>query len=136
MVVLEHDPQIELAHAHARQRDERIGLGDGHLDIGPTRGEARQRSRDDAHGRSRIRPDSQGRRRAVELPQISLGLCELLEDHLGVLDEPPAGGCQPHAARAALEQRDPRLDLELDQLLGDRGRREAKRLGGGGDRAA
>ena len=136
VVVFEDDRQIELAHTHAGERDERVGLGDRHVDLGPDRGEANERIRDDADRCGRVRPDPQGRGRAVEFPELGLGLGEPLEDRLGMLDQPPTGRGQLHAARASLEQRDARLGLELRQLLGDRGRREAERLGGPGDRAA
>ena len=53
-----------------------------------------------------------------------------------MLDEPPAGGGEADApaGRARPAARLP--PLELRQLLGDRGGREAKRLGGARDRAA
>ena len=84
---------------------------------GPRRREAGQRLGDDARRRRRVRAHPQHGRRPVELAEVRLGLGELLEDHLGVLDEAPARRRQPHAARASLEQRDAGLELELRQLL-------------------
>jgi hypothetical protein len=46
------------------------------------------------------------------------------------------GGRQDHAPALALEERDPDLALERSEVLGDRGRRVAERVGRRGDGAA
>ncbi len=136
VVVLEHDPQVELPHPHASERDERVGLGDHHVDLGPSCRKAGEGVGDDGGRRSRVRTDPQDRRGAVEVAQVGLRSRQLLQDHLGMLDQSPTGRRQANAARAPVEERDSRLHLELGELLGNCGRREAKRLGRRGDRAA
>ena len=51
----------------------------------------------------------------------------MADEHLG-------GAREPHAAAVALQHRLADLALERGELLGDGGRREVQRVGGGGER--
>ncbi len=136
VVVLEHDRQIELAHAQARERDERVGLGDGHLDLGPGRGEARQRFRDDADGRSGVRADSKvgGEPSSSRSSASACASCSRITSACSTSRQPAGVSRTLRGPRSSSGI--PASTSSFDELLGDRGRREAERLGGGGDGAA
>lgn len=56
--------------------------------------------------------------------QVLLRRLDQVEDLLRACGQPPAGRGQPQALRTPLDQPDPRLLLQLGQLVGDRGGRE------------
>ena len=59
---------------------------------------------------------------------------ELREHEVGVADEHLGGAGEAHAAAVALEHGLADLALERGELLGDGGRREVQRVGGGRER--
>ena len=95
--------------------------GRGRGDLGERGGEA-----GDAHGAD----DAVGVRGDVGRRGL-----ELREHDVRVADEHLGGACEPHAAPVALHDRLADLALERGELLGDRGRREVERVGGGRERA-
>jgi len=130
-VVLPEDRDVDLAPAQARQPDARVGLEDVRVES-----VLRDGLGDDRGGRAGEGGDADRRLRSTrERLGLGLRLRELRQDLLGPLDEQEPRGCEMHAAAAALEQLVPELALERAQLLGDGGRRERERLGGGSDRA-
>jgi hypothetical protein len=136
VVVLEDEPQVELADAQPGEREQGVGLEDGHLDVGAHAREALQGVGDDRHGGGRVRPEPEDGRSTVQLPQLGLRGREPLEDRLRMLDEPPARGREADALGPALHQGHAGLALELRHLLRDGGGREAERLRRGGERPA
>jgi hypothetical protein len=58
--------------------------------------------------------------RLVLRGQLGLGRVELGQHAVGARDERVRGPCEPDPAPVTLQQRDPRLALELGERLGDR----------------
>jgi hypothetical protein len=94
----------------------------------------RERHQRRAGGRKRGHPQLPAAQPGDRL-HVGLGRGEPTEDPLGVRQQRAAGGRKAHAARQALDQRDPRLGLERGDLLRDGGLRVGQLLGGSGDRA-
>ncbi len=134
--VLEHHGDVEAAVAQPVRRLGRLGLGEAQLDARMVRREGGDRGRDEhgARARERGEPQPPGPQPG-HVVEVAGGELEPLAQRRRVPGEDVAGLGEPHAARAAEQQRGPGLALERRDRLRDRGRRVRERGGRRGHRA-
>jgi len=132
---LEQQREVELTGVEPRGDLLGLTLGERQLDLGVLSAEHRDRERHQCRpgGRERCHPQLPAAQAGDRL-HVGFGGGEPAEDPLGVRQQRRARGREPHAARQALDQRDPRLGLQCRDLLRDRGLRVGQLLGGSGDR--
>ena len=102
-----------------------MGGGDG------AQGGADQRAHDALEGRDPYRAC----RLAGQLGQVAFGLAQLRGDALAVAGQQPSGRGQRHLPAGAVDEAGAGLPFQGQQLLGDRGRGQVQRVGGGGHAA-
>ena len=134
--VLEHHGDVEAAVAQPVRRFGRLGLGEAELDAGMVRGERGDRGRDEHRARARERGEPQPPgAQPGHVVEVAGGELEPLAQRRGVPGEDVAGLREPHAARAAVQQRGAGLALERRDRLRDRRRRVREHGGRRGHRA-
>lgn len=130
VLVRGHERGIHLTRGQRPYGVTAVEAVQGHGQIGVRPGQPRQQTRQQRPGRTREAAQSQRpAHRPLEHGERLLGLLELTERPLRVLDEQRPRSGQPHPARHPLEQIDPHLLRQHLQLLGHGGRRQMELLG-------
>jgi hypothetical protein len=135
--VVGDDRDVDLARRQAPDKRRGQALGELELDVGVLVGERPDRQRDQGRiGRPERTEPQAAARQAGERLELRLGRRQPVEDRVGVLEQQLPGERQPDAARAAVDQLRPRLELERGDLARDGGLGERERRGGRRERAA
>ena len=132
-----HQRDVELSAAHGSGDGGRVELGHHELQAGVVAAERDQRGREDRAHRGGERADPQRPGQAAPGGgEARGGLLQQGQHRLGLLGQRGPGRGERDPAADAPEQRDPGLTFQRGQLLRDRGRRVAERVGDRGDRPA